>query len=152
MQLIKYYISLMQANSNFTKSIHLCIYLNRKDRLVPSSELAESLMTNPVVVRRLIALLKAKKIIGSVAGTKGGFFLERSAKKITLWDIYLAVRENDFFNRPKVNPDCIVSSNLAVLVHDTFSEAEQAMEEVLNERTIQNLTEELKNILAKKRA
>ncbi len=137
----------MQANSNFTKSIHLCIYLNLKERLVPSSEFAESLQTNPVVVRRLIALLKKHQIIGSTAGARGGFFLERSAEKITLWEIYLAVREKSFFNRPKVNPACVVSSNLAVLVHDTFSEAELSMKQVLEKSTISGLTKDLQDIL-----
>lgn len=113
----------MQVSSNFTKSIHLCIYLNLKDRLVSSSEFAKSLKTNPVVVRRLIGHLKKHRIIGSVAGTHGGFFLERSTDKITLWDVYLAVRDAIFFNRPKVNPNCVVSSNLTVLVHDLFSES-----------------------------
>jgi Rrf2 family protein len=142
----------MQASSNFTKSIHLCIYLNLKDRLVSSTEFAESLKTNPVVVRRLIALLKKHQIIGSVAGAHGGFFLERSAENITLWDIYLSVREDNFFNRPKVNPSCVVSSNLAVLVHDVFTEAEMSMKAILDKTNIAALTEKLQNILGEKEA
>lgn len=141
----------MQAHANFTKSIHICVYLNfKEDRLITSSQLAESLKTNPVVVRRLIGLLKKHKLIGSIAGAHGGFFLERSSKKITLWDIYLAIRDKTFFNRPKVNPNCVVSSNLAVLVHDTFNEAEMSMKKVLEKMNIDILTNDLQNILGEK--
>jgi Rrf2 family protein len=142
----------MQANSNFTKSIHLCIYLNLKGRLVSSTEFADSLKTNPVVVRRLISLLKKHQIIGSIAGAHGGFFLERPADRITLWEIYLAVKEKEFFNRPKVNPNCVVSSNLAVLVHDAFTEAEISMKATLDQTNIAALTHDLESILAKKEA
>jgi len=103
-----------------------------------------------VVVRRLISLLKKQGIIGSVAGAHGGFFLEKPADQITLWEIYLAVKEKEFFNRPKVNPDCVVSSNLEVLVHDAFTEAEMSMKRVLDKTTIATLSEDLKNILGEK--
>ena len=143
----------MQAHANFTKSIHICIFLNfKEDKLITSTELAHSLKTNPVVVRRLIALLKKHQIIGSIAGAHGGFFLERASDKITLWDIYLAVRDENFFNRPKINPDCVVSSNLAVLVHDTFSEAEMSMKKILDKTSISTLTKDLQNILGEKEA
>jgi len=137
----------MQANSNFTKSIHLCIYLNLKNRLVSSTEFADSLKTNPVVVRRLIALLKKQRIIGSIAGARGGFFLEKPADQITLWEIYLAVKEKEFFNRPKVNPNCVVSSNLAALVHDVFTDAELGMKDTLSQTTISMLNKDLQEIL-----
>ena len=137
----------MQANSNFTKSIHLCIYLNLKNRLVSSTEFAESLKTNPVVVRRLIALLKKQHIMGSIAGAHGGFFLKKPADQITLWEIYLAVKEKEFFNRPKVNTNCVVSSNLAVLVHDVFTDAELAMKDTLSQTTISVLNKDLQDIL-----
>ena len=143
----------MQAHANFTKSIQICIYLNfKEDRLVTSSQLAESLKTNPVVVRRLISILKKHQIISSIAGAHGGFFLERTARKITLWDIYVAVRDENFFTRPKINPDCVVSSNLAVLIHDTLSEAELSMKKILDKSNISKLTKDLQNILGEKEA
>lgn len=140
----------MQASANFTKAIHICIYINLKGKLIPSSQLAESLKTNPVVVRRLIALLKKCDIIGSVSGSQGGFYLLKPAKSISLWSIFEATKEEDFFNRPKVNHECVVSSNLAGLLFDAFREAEISMKPKLEKVSIAVLTSKLKKIIGEK--
>jgi len=105
--------------------------------------LAESVKTNPVVIRRLVADLKSAGIIESVAGARGGFYLGRDIEAITLSDIYLAVRDKEFFNKPKVNPDCLVSSNLGFLVDDVYSKAELSMKQTLDKVTIRELCHKL---------
>ena len=138
----------MQASTKYTKAIHICIYLNvHKEELVSSARLADSLQTNPVVVRRLVKSLREGNIIESVAGTQGGFRLGKDARDISLWDIYLIMRDEDFFQRPKVNPECKVSSNLKALVHDTFTAAELAMKSSLATKSIESLTYQLNEIL-----
>ncbi|MEO9806538.1 MAG: Rrf2 family transcriptional regulator [Reichenbachiella sp.] len=140
----------MQASANFTKAIHICIYINLKGKLIPSSQLAESLKTNPVVVRRLIALLRKHNIIGSVSGSQGGFHLLRPAKEISLWNIFEATKEEEFFHRPKVNHECVVSSNLSGLLFDAFQEAERSMKPKLKKVSIAFLTNKLKKIIGEK--
>jgi len=138
----------MKASTNYSKATHICIYLNVKHKeLISSAELAESIKTNPVVIRRLISLLKKNGIVDSIAGANGGFFLKNPADKITLWDIYLATREEDFFKRPKVNPECLVSSNLAVLLHDSSTNAELSMKFELEKTSISDLSNNLREIL-----
>ncbi|MEL7005510.1 MAG: Rrf2 family transcriptional regulator [Bacteroidota bacterium] len=138
----------MQASSKYTKAIQICMYMNfHKDELISSARLAESLSTNPVVVRRLMKELRDAEVVKSIAGTQGGFQLNKDAKDISLWDIYLLMREEDFFQRPKVNPDCIISSNLKALVHDTFTEAELSMKSSLSSKNIEDLTIELREIV-----
>ena len=134
----------MQASSKFTTAIHICIYLQHSGKdLVSSQKLASSVKTNPVVIRRLIADLKEHDIIGSVNGAKGGFYLNRSIDSINLWDIYQAVRDKDFFHKPKVNPDCPVSSNLGFLVEDVYSAAELSMKVAMDPVTIDELCSKL---------
>ena len=136
----------MQANGRFTIAIHICIFMQIKgeDTLISSQTLAESVKTNPVVIRRIVSKLRDNEIVGSVAGAKGGFFLKRPAKDITLWDIYQAVRETDLFYKPKkVNPECVVSSNLGFLVDDVYSEAELAMKTALQPVSVANLSAKL---------
>ncbi len=140
----------MQASANFTKAIHICIYIELKGKLIPSSQLAESLKTNPVVVRRLISLLKKHNIIGSVSGSRGGFYLLKPAMDISLWSVFLATKEEKFFNRPKVNHECVVSSNLSGLLFDAFSGAELSMKPELEKVSIDFLTKKLKNIIGEK--
>lgn len=138
----------MQASSKFTTAIHICIFLKHsQEDLISSQRLAASVKTNPVVIRRLIAALKEHKIIGSVNGARGGFYLNRSIDKISLWDIYRAVRDKNFFNKPKVNPECPVSSNLAFLVDDVYSAAELSMKSILEEVTIDVLSDKLEQRL-----
>lgn len=138
----------MQASSKYTKAIQICTYLNFHKELISSARLAESLSTNPVVVRRLIKHLREGKLIKSIAGTQGGFQLNKPASDISLWDIYLIMREEDFFQRPKVNPECIISSNLKALVHDTFTAAELSMKNTLSSKSIEDLTDQLNKILS----
>jgi len=138
----------MRASSKFTIAIHICIYLDySNDQLVSSQTLAESVKTNPVVIRRLIGQLRRQGIVESVAGAKGGFYLAKPVDQLTLWDIYLVVRDDEFFNKPKVNPDCKVSSNLAVLVDEVYSESELSMKNSMEKVTVAQLTNKLSDIL-----
>ena len=108
----------MRASSNFVKAIHITLFLHMKEgELKSSTQLAESVDTNPVVIRRLVALLRKAGIVGSVAGAKGGFYLAKNPKDIDLWMIYQAVKEEQLFARPKVNENCDISCNLELLVH-----------------------------------
>ncbi len=146
---VTYKVLIMRASSNFTKAIHICLFLNLKEGdLKSSTQLAESVDTNPVVVRRLVALLRNAGIVGSVAGVKGGFYLAIDPASINLWTIYQAVREEELFTRPKVNDNCDISCNLELLVHDTFDAAEMSMRAELEPVTIASLSSDLTEILA----
>ena len=138
----------MQANKNFSIAIQICVYMDYvgKERY-SSQELAEKVMTNPVVIRRQLARLKAAGIIDSQNGPTGGYFLIRDVNELNLWDLYTATREGEFFNRPKPNPDCVVSSNLKYLVGDVFDEAELTMEPKLAAVSISDLSKKLSKLL-----
>ncbi len=138
----------MQANKNFSIAIQICVYMDYvgKERY-SSQELAEKVMTNPVVIRRQLARLIAAGIIDSQNGPTGGYFLIRDVNELNLWDLYTATREGEFFNRPKPNPDCVVSSNLKYLVGDVFDEAELAMEPKLAAVSISDLSKKLSKLL-----
>ena len=138
----------MQSSSKFTLAIHICLFLKFKNQdLVSSQQIADSVDTNPVVIRRLIGCLRESGIIGSVTGSKGGFFLKQSSEKITLWEIYNCVKDNDLFNKPKPNPDCVVSSNLSQLVEEAYNNAENSMKPVLDKTTIEQLNHKLSDIV-----
>ena len=137
----------MRASSNFSKAIHVCLLLNSSEEMKSSSQLAKHVDTNPVVIRRLLGLLRDADLVRSVAGPKGGFLLKRAAHELTLWDIYLAVKEEPLFARPKVNPECDISCNLEVLVHDAFVAAELSMRGELDHVTLADLSKDLEGLL-----
>lgn len=140
----------MKADAKYSTAIHVCIYLQyRGEKLLSSQEIALSVDTNAVVIRRVLTQLRKKDIVGSVAGSHGGFYLMRAADKISLWDIYQAVNDRELFHKPKVNEECPVSSNLAQLVKLPFQAAENAMQPSLENITILSLHSKLNKILKK---
>ncbi|MEP2773062.1 MAG: Rrf2 family transcriptional regulator [Fulvivirga sp.] len=143
----------MRASTKYATAVQICIFLKHMpDQVLSSTTIAKSVNTNPVVIRRLIQELRNHGIIASSSGTKGGFYLAKEASAINLWDIYLATRDEEFFKRPKVNPECVVSSNLKALVYDVFGEAEEAMKSKLQQTTIADLNTHLENILGQSEA
>ena len=139
---------IMQSNSRFTIAIHICLFLKHEDKILLSSqEIAESVKTNPVVIRRLIRFLREDGIIGSVAGAKGGFYLQLKPSELTLSRIYQAIKEGDLFKKETRNEDCPVGANLCNVLDGVYKEAELSMEQVLGNVTIQNLHKKLNSIL-----
>ena len=86
----------MSDSQKFPVAAHALAYLAHKaafgpERAVASAELAASMPTNPVVVRRVTALLGKAGLIGARAGANGGAWLLKPAKDITLDKVLAAV-------------------------------------------------------------
>ena len=120
----------MAANSRFVIATHvLAILAAAPGKPVCSSYIAESVNTNPVVIRRLMAMLEQANLVKSVAGRSGGFELARSAPAITLADIYRAVEESEMF-RMHANPPstrCPIGAAIAGVLTKPLRKAEDAM-------------------------
>ncbi len=124
----------MQTSSRFTFAIHtLTMLAMTEGKNVPSDFIAESAKTNPVVIRRIMLLLKKAGLIKSQQGVHGGAVLLRKPENITLLDIYKAVEDKNVFSlHPNIpNPQCIVGRNIQNILGDIFNNAENAMESVL---------------------
>jgi DNA-binding IscR family transcriptional regulator len=86
----------MSDSQRFPVAAHTLAYLAHKEangaeRAVSSAELAASVPTNPVVVRRVTALLAKAGLIATRTGASGGAWLLRPAAEITLSDVLRAV-------------------------------------------------------------
>ena len=64
---------------------------------VTSETLANMLMTNPVVVRRTMALLRQAGYVSAIKGHNGGWLLATPLTDITLFDIHQALGEKNLF-------------------------------------------------------
>jgi len=91
-----------------------------------SEFLAKSIRTNPTVVRRLLARLVEAELIESFKGKAGGVRLAKSAKEITLKDIYKAVSDKALINGRNSEPQkaCAVSCSMKKI----FSEVVEGLE------------------------
>ena len=81
----------MQISSRFTMAIHMfaCIdtFSNQK---MTSDFMAESIGTNPVIIRKILQQLKAAGLVEVARGT-GGVKVTKPLDQITFLDVYRAV-------------------------------------------------------------
>lgn len=99
-------------DQRFAASVHIMLLMAyRQGELLTSDYLAQSLRTNPTVVRRLLAKLVEANLLDSFKGKSGGVRLVRSAKEISLKDIYQAVSNKTLIHCSDKDPQevCAVS-------------------------------------------
>ena len=105
----------MAVNCRFATGVHVLVLLAAKaDTLQTSTDIAEKLDTNPVVVRRVLASLQQAKLIESQKGPTGGSRLLKSPKAISLADVYKAVETSSLFHTPEVRAAGPVRVNSAL--------------------------------------
>ena len=137
-------------NTRFVVSTHIMAALAGKTFLyrhygktepVRSEDLAHSVNTNPVVVRRILALLQKKGLVISKPGRNGGTSMGRPAESITLRDVYEAVEDDTLFHghNQGPNPNCLIGSCINDVLVAPLSEAAESMKQALEKYTIQDL-------------
>lgn len=132
----------MNLSTRFTVALHILTLLAASGAEALTSEyIAGSVNTNPVVVRRLLGLLRKKGFVKSQPGNGGGWQLVKQPNSITLLDVRRAVNEGSPFsmhtNMP--NPACPVGRNIQGALSGVYTHAEQAMEAELAQTTIHKL-------------
>jgi Rrf2 family protein len=136
--------SAMLTSSRFVVAIHALIVLARNVGKGPvcSSAIAESVHTNPVVIRRLMGDLEKADLVKSVAGRSGGFGLKRRADGITLADIYAAVEDENVFRMHKLDEhsECPVAAQLGKVLKPSLLAAESALAATLAKTTLNQVT------------
>lgn len=130
-------------NTRLSVAIHI-MSLVAMDPKQSSDQIAQSVTTNPVVIRRLSGDLKKAGLLTSQAGVPG-FNLTRDPKDITLLDIYKAVNmEKELFSiHDKPNPKCPVGKRIQGTLDETFKSVQAAMENELNEQTLKDIMNHL---------
>ncbi|MDA2807915.1 Rrf2 family transcriptional regulator [Nocardiopsis suaedae] len=135
-------------SSRSAVAIHaLAMLANRREGSLTSAEIADSLESNPVMVRRVLGRLRDADLVWSTEGRGGGWSLARPPRNITLYDAYVAVEEGRIFSRHTRPPSgaCEVGRNIGDLLDAEFQSAERALEERLDRTTVADL---LQRILA----
>tara|TARA_R110002020_G_scaffold343819_2_gene558191 strand:- start:2099 stop:2554 length:456 start_codon:yes stop_codon:yes gene_type:complete len=85
----------MKRSSRLSLALHALVHLHLQPAAaMTSATLAQCLMTNPVVVRRVLGELREAGIVGATKGHDGGWRLLQPASQISLYAIYTAMGEN----------------------------------------------------------
>jgi Rrf2 family protein len=129
----------MQTSSRFAVAVHiLALMAAGDDEPIKSDQIADSVNTNPVVIRRILCSLSRAELVTSQTGAAGGSRLARKASQISLLDVYRAVEEGGVFalHRQSPNRHCLVGGAIESVLKDVLCEVNLAVEEALAKTTI----------------
>ncbi|MGH9750785.1 MAG: RrF2 family transcriptional regulator [Candidatus Polarisedimenticolia bacterium] len=136
----------MASNSRFPVAVHVLTALAYHDGdWLSSPMLAESVRTNPVVIRRLLARLGKAGLVRTQTGKSGGVRLARRAASITLLDVFRAVEGGSPFvipDKPE-NKACAVSCAMKRLLSSVLAETDRAMSRSLEKVRLSDLVKEV---------
>lgn len=143
----------MQISSRFTMAIHMfaCIdtFSNQK---MTSDFMAESIGTNPVIIRKILQQLKAAGLVEVARGT-GGVKVTKPLDQITFLDVYRAVEctpEEELFHfHENPNPKCPVGKNIHGILDKRLLEVQSAMEEKLSKMTLEDVKKDMAHYIEK---
>lgn len=136
----------MRKDSRLSRVLHVLVHLEAFDAPVTSDVLAEMLSTNPVVVRRTMALLRDQGYVQSVKGHSGGWSLSKPLSELTLLDIHKALGDSSIFTigLTDEHTQCPIEHAVNVALKDVMNEAEALMLERFGEITLDILGAEFK--------
>ncbi len=132
-------------SQKFPVAAHALAYLAHKDAMaaedaVSSAELAASMPTNPVVVRRVTAMLAKAGLIATRPGANGGCWLLRRPEDIGLDVVLRAVNGCAHLGCPPPGAKgCPVGERIPRAVGAAIKAADQAAAERLSRITVADL-------------
>ena len=137
----------MSTNSRFAVAVHvLSLMAWSGEEPLKSEQVAESINTNPVVIRRMLKKLAEAGLVVSQTGSLGGSRLAGDPAKTTLLDVYQALECQGVFSLHRQPPsrDCPVGVNIETVLGDVLLEVDSAVERVLQNITIDDVVRRLK--------
>lgn len=135
----------MSDSQKFPVAAHALAYLAHKGAFRPedavsSAELAASMPTNPVVVRRVTAMLGKAGLVGSRSGAGGGAWLTRKPETISLSAVLEAVDGCTKLGvPPKGAEGCPVGQRIPDAIRGAIVAADQAAHTRLGAITVADL-------------
>lgn len=144
----------MGVSTRTATAVHAMTFLARwvDDGVQSSAKIAESLDSNPVLVRRILGSLQAAGLVYALEGSGGGWQLTRNADEISLLDAYGAVEDSAALlpahaHAPSQN--CVIGRHAQSVLECEFAAARDAMEQRLAQTSIGDI---LDRILARDRS
>ena len=134
-------------SSKLSVGIHLLTILALcRDRPFTSGQLAESANTNPVVIRRILGLLREAGFVESRTGVGGGWALRVEPERINFLDVFHAVEPHDemfALHKSGPNPKCPVGGNICSVLTEIYAEVQSCMARQLASTTLARVLERL---------
>ncbi|HEY4388561.1 MAG TPA: Rrf2 family transcriptional regulator [Ktedonobacteraceae bacterium] len=137
----------MSANSHFTVALHIMTWMalaSQQQDIMTSDQIAESVNTNPVFIRRILGSLNKAHLVTVQRGAGAGWMLARSPEKISLLEVYQAVEQPPFFELHHTLPNqgCPVGRGIQPALKRFYNDAEVAMKQQFAQVTIADVLDE----------
>jgi Rrf2 family protein len=124
---------MVAANSRMTIAIHALTWMALAQRqghdVLTSDQVAASVNTNPVIIRRSLGDLRRAGLVQVRHGAGAGWRLARAPEEITLLDVHNAVDQDPPFgmHHTQPNPACPVGRGIRPALERVYDAIEQAM-------------------------
>jgi Rrf2 family protein len=132
----------MSANSRMTVAVHILSFMTlweqKHSEPAISERIAESVNTNPVVIRRLLGLLQKAGLVKSRRGIDAGWRLARRPTAITMLDVYKAVEDAPLFalHASPPNPECPIGRGVQPALKKVYGALETQLRQRLLRTTL----------------
>lgn len=132
----------MAANSRLTIAVHVLAWMalaqRRGQPLLTSDQVAASVNTNPVIIRRSLGDLRQAGLVEVRHGPGAGWSLARAAQEISLLDVYEAVEHEPLFgmHRTEPNLECPVGRGIRPALGHVYGEVELALRTELRRTSV----------------
>ncbi|MEO3805355.1 Rrf2 family transcriptional regulator [Nonomuraea sp. B1E8] len=138
----------MGANSRLTVATHALTWLalahRRGHEVLTSDQIAASVNTNPVIIRRSLGDLRRAGLVEVLHGAGAGWRLARAPEEITLLEVLDAVDVEQPFglHRTEPNLECPVGRGIRPALSKVYGRAERAMRQELADTSIADVLRE----------
>jgi Rrf2 family protein len=138
----------MSMNSRLTVALHVLSYIVSAERHgrapVTSGRIASSVNTNPVVIRRILGLLRNAGLVHSHRGAGAGWTLARKPEAITLLDVHRAVEDGSLFalHASPPNPRCPIGRGIQPALRRVYGRLEEQLHRELSRTTVDQVLAE----------
>lgn len=137
----------MRRDSRLSGVLHVLLHMaQHPERAFTSEEMAKSMDTNPVVIRRIMAGLRDHGYLRSEKGHGGGWTLSCDLAKVTFRDIYTALGCPALLaigNRTE-SPGCVVEQAVNAALGAAFDDAETRLLEKFGDVTLAMLATDVR--------
>ena len=138
----------MAANSRMTIAVHALAWMalaqRRGQEVLTSDQVAASVNTNPVIIRRSLGDLGRAGLVHVRHGAGAGWSLARAPEEITLLEVYDAVGQEPLFgmHRTEPNLECPVGRGIRPALGQVYDGVEQAVRHELAEVSVADVLRE----------
>ncbi|MGH8834138.1 MAG: Rrf2 family transcriptional regulator [Actinomycetes bacterium] len=132
----------MAANSRLTIAVHALTWMalakHRGLAVLTSDQVAASVNTNPVIIRRSLGALRRAGLVHVRHGAGAGWSLARPVGEITLLDVYAAVEQEPPFgmHHSEPNLECPVGRGIRPALAHVYLGIERALRNELERTSI----------------